>query len=149
MALQHTFGRGTTLTFHIFWPHPPHLKPDIENSHANLSSSMLRVFFIRLEHIHRSEPGLYLPSAHSQVLLRSAPTSALLPNISCSVARRLPCFASFQAPSCCCMQSSKLWVSRLASLLPTVLEKTRPCNRRVCYTQCPKFAPAQWNQGGD
>jgi hypothetical protein len=64
MALQHTFGRGITLTFHIFWPHLPHLKSDIENSYAKLSSSTLRTFFIRLEHIHRSEPGLYLPSAH-------------------------------------------------------------------------------------
>ena len=94
--------------FVSFWPHPPHLKSNVENSYAKLSSSMLRVFFIRLERIHPSEPGLYLPRAYSQVLLRSAPPSALLPNISCSVARRLLSFASFQTPNFCYMQSSKL-----------------------------------------
>lgn len=147
MALQHTFGRGTTLTLHLFWPHPPHLKPDIENSYAKLSSSMLRVFFTRLERIHRIEPGLYLPRAHSQVLLRSAPTSALLPNISCSVARLLS-FSPFQTPRFCYMQSFKLWASRLASLLPTVLEKNETMYPECLLHPMSEAAPAQWNQGG-
>ena len=116
--------------------------------HAKLLSSMPRVFFIRLEHIHRSEPGLYLPSAHSQVLLSSAPTSALLLNISCSVARRLPSLLPSRYPAFVVCNLPSYGCQGSPLYCPPYSRKKRPWNRRGCCIQCPKFAPAQWNQGG-